>query len=229
MNNLAAPPCGRREASRRTRREAILDVAAQSFLEQGYAATTMSAIAAALGGSKGTLWSYFPQKEELFAAVLDRMIDAFQQELVPILNSTDPVETALAKFCRHFLYKVTQAESLALHRLVVGEANRFPEIGRIFYARGPGRTRDQLGGYLVDAMERGLLRRDDPQVAAMQLIGLCMSGCHMQLIMGVIDKVPDSMLEQDCHRALAMFLRAYTITPQVSENMAAEEGPEPPS
>ncbi len=214
MIELAAPICGRREASRRSRREAILDVAARSFLEQGYAATTMSAIAAALGGSKGTLWSYFPSKEELFAAVLDRMIDAFQQELVPILNSTNPVATTLAKFCRHFLQKVTQAESLALHRLVVGEASRFPEIGRIFYARGPGRTRDQLGSYLVDAMERGLLRRDDAQVAAMQLIGLCLSGCHMQLIMGVIDKVPDAMLEQDCRRALAMFLRAYTQPPE---------------
>ena len=68
-----SPLCpSRREARRQSRREAILDVAAQSFLEHGYAGTTMSAIAATLGGSKGTLWSYFASKEVLFAAVIDR-------------------------------------------------------------------------------------------------------------------------------------------------------------
>jgi TetR/AcrR family transcriptional regulator, mexJK operon transcriptional repressor len=209
MNDpAAASACGRREASRRSRREAILDVAARSFLEQGYAATTMSAIAA-LGGSKGTLWSYFPSKEELFAAVLDRMIDAFQLELVPILNPTDPVGTALDKFCRRFLRKITQADALALYRLVVGEANRFPEPGRIFYARGPGRTHERLSAYLAGAMERGLLRHSDPDAAALQLTGLCLAGCHMQLVMGVIDEVTDTMIEHDCDRTLAMFLRAY--------------------
>ena len=49
-----ASPCSRREARRLTRREAILDVAQASFMEYGYAGTTMSAIAAMLGGSKGT-------------------------------------------------------------------------------------------------------------------------------------------------------------------------------
>ncbi len=65
MNAVSAPcpaakPASRREARRHSRRETILDVAAQWFLEHGYDGTTMSAIATALGGSKGTLWNYFP-------------------------------------------------------------------------------------------------------------------------------------------------------------------------
>jgi TetR/AcrR family transcriptional repressor of mexJK operon len=50
------------------RREAILDVARSVFSEEGYAATSMSSIAARLGGSKGTLYNYFKSKEELFGA-----------------------------------------------------------------------------------------------------------------------------------------------------------------
>src|SRR4026208_346391 len=71
MTESTEAPClSRREARRRDRRGAIIGVARRSFLNNGYAATTMSSIAAELGGSKGTLWSYFPGKEELFAAVL---------------------------------------------------------------------------------------------------------------------------------------------------------------
>jgi TetR/AcrR family transcriptional regulator, mexJK operon transcriptional repressor len=59
------PSLSRREARPEVRREIILNVAMQSFLKHGYAGTTMSVIAETLGGSKGTLWSYYSSKEVL--------------------------------------------------------------------------------------------------------------------------------------------------------------------
>ena len=76
----------RREARRNDRREAILAVAYASFLEHGYAATTMSGIAAKIGGSKATLWSYFPSKEALFEAVLDQATAAYRLQLSSLLD-----------------------------------------------------------------------------------------------------------------------------------------------
>jgi AcrR family transcriptional regulator len=201
----------RREARRQSRREAILDVAAQSFLEHGYAGTTMSAIAATLGGSKGTLWSYFASKEVLFAAVIDRVTQAFRAQLSLILNPRDGVEAALRRFCTEFLRKVTSPEAIALHRLVVGETNRFPEIGRIFYERAPRLTQELLAGFLADAMKHGTLCLTDPLISARQLIALCMAGGHQQMLMGIIDAIPPAAIEIEVDRAMKTFMRAHAV------------------
>jgi AcrR family transcriptional regulator len=202
----------RREARREARRETILDVAAQYFLEHGYAGTTMSGIAATLGGSKGTLWSYFPSKELLFAAVIDRVTEAFRAQLSLILNPHDEIGTALRRFCREFIRKVTSPEAIALHRLVVGEANRFPEMGRIFYERAPRQTQQLLATFLADAMERGQIRRLDPLVAARQLTAMCMLGSHQQRLMGVVEEVPAEAIDAEVDGAMQTFMRAYAAS-----------------
>jgi AcrR family transcriptional regulator len=201
----------RREARRQTRREAILDVAERSFMEHGYAATTMSGIAAALGGSKGTLWSYFPAKDVLFAAVLDRATEAFQQQLTLLLNPQDDLETTLRRFARGFLQRLISPDALALYRLVMAEANRFPETGRIFHERATARTQSALAAYMNQQMARGLLRGDDPELPAQHLVALCMSGCHRLLLIRVIDSAKPEQIEADAVGAVATFLRAYAI------------------
>ncbi|MDP9057100.1 MAG: TetR/AcrR family transcriptional regulator [Pseudomonadota bacterium] len=206
-------PCetrDRRAARRQTRREAILNVAQRSFLEHGYAATKMSAIAAELGGSKGTLWSYFPAKDLLFAAVVDRATEAFQQQLTLLLNPQDELEATLRRFARGFLQRVTSPEALALYRLVVAEAGRFPETGRIFQERAMGRTRAQVATYLAGMMTRGLLRNDDPEMAAQQLVGLCLSGSHQMMVMRSIESVDAALLDAEATNCIATFLRAFS-------------------
>lgn len=204
-----AKPASRREARRHSRRETILEVAAQSFLEHGYHGTTMSAIAGTLGGSKGTLWSYFPSKDVLFAAVIDQATAAFREQLSLILNPHDEVGTALHRFCGEFVRKISSPEAIALHRLVMGEANRFPEVGRIFHERAPRQTRLLLSAYLSDAMERGQLRRDDPLRAARVLVGLCMCGSHSDRLMGLPEAESEDAMAIDAEQAAKIFLRAY--------------------
>lgn len=201
----------RREARRLDRRDAILAVAAHSFLQHGYAGTTMSAIAATLGGSKGTLWSYFPSKEALFAAVLDQVTAAFRAGLSQILDPCGDLDTTLMRFCTSLMQKITSPDAVALHRLVIAEAGRFPEMGRIFHDRAPRLTHALLADYLAGAMDRGLMRREDPLRAARALIGLCLSGCHQLLLVGLLDKVTPELIEQDLALAVPLFLRAYTL------------------
>ncbi len=205
--DCAAP--SRREVRRESRRDAILEVASASFLENGYAGTTMSGIAAELGGSKGTLWSYFPSKDLLFGAVLDRVTDAFRQQLTLTLNAADPIETALTKFCTKYLTKLTVPQSIALHRLVIGEAARFPEMGRIFYERAPWKTQELLAGYLEAAMDCGKLRRHDSFAAAQYLTSLCIARSHQQLVSGVIDELPADRIREEVDHAVTVFLRAF--------------------
>lgn len=209
MNSSEPLSASRREARRQLRRETILDVAERSFLEHGYAGTTMSAIAAALGGSKGTLWGHFASKEVLFAAVVDRATQAFRSQLSLILNPHDDLEVALRRFCAEFMRKITSPRSIALHRLVMSEANRFPEMGRIFYESAPRQVQQQVADFLAIAIELGKLRREDPWTAARQLNALCMAAGHQQMLLGAADAPSTAQIEAEVEHAMRTFMRAY--------------------
>ena len=211
--NAAGAACcdrpSRREARREERRDLILEVATRYFLEHGYAGTTMSGIAASLGGSKGTLWSYYASKELLFGDVLDRATREFREQLGLVLNRDEPLQAALLQVCFRFLQRITNSDSVALHRLVVGEAGRFPEMGRIFYERVLQRVHQPLSRFIAAAMERGDLRADDPEEAANVLTALCMANCHQKLVTGVIDRVGEDEARKVAYGAVEKFLRLF--------------------
>ncbi|BAV64855.1 hypothetical protein SCLO_1018150 [Sphingobium cloacae] len=184
-------------------------MAAQSFLENGYAGTTMSGIAATLGGSKGTLWNHFPSKEELFESVLEEKTAAYRAHLSQILDPDGDLVTTLHHVCVSLLEKITSAEAVALNRLVVSEAGRFTEMGKIFYLRGPRRTLRMLADFLSGAMGRGQLRKGDPEAAARVLTALVTSGCHQQLLVGQIGSATPEMIRNDADFAVSIFMRAY--------------------
>lgn len=214
MSSNVAAPVSRREAQRESRRDKILDVAEALFLEFGYAGTAMSNVVTELGGSKATLWSYFPSKSALFSAVVDRACLAFQLKLAIILNTDEDLEFTLQDFCNEYLRKITLPESLALYRLVTGEATRFPEIGTIFHDHAVRPTRQLLSDFISIRMEKGCLRKGDPPVAAQQLLSLCMSGCHQLLLLSVIDRADSTLIECDAQRGVLGFLRAYSPSSQ---------------
>src|SRR3546814_2618791 len=99
----------RREERKTQRRASLLEVARRSFFEKGYAPTTMSGIAATLGGSKSTLWRYFSSKAELFAAVLDDATAEFKRELGELLLSHQGVRNTLMRLCLHFIEKMVRS------------------------------------------------------------------------------------------------------------------------
>ena len=207
------PPTSRREARRLDRRDTILTVAKAYFLEHGYAGTTMSGIAAALGGSKGTLWNHFPSKEDLFSAVLDRVATAYRAQLSQILDPCGLLEPTLLRACRSLLDKVCSTEAIALHRLIYAESGRFPELSRIFFELAPRHTRALLADYISGAMDRGQLRRDDPADAARVLMALTMAGSHQQLMIGQITEPSSAQMQADVDLAVDLFLRGYAPEP----------------
>lgn len=205
-------PASRREARKADRRRAILEVAERSFLDRGYADTSMSTIAAELGGSKTTLWSYFPSKDDLFAAVLDSKIAAFQDALDGALIPAGGTAAALTRFGRLFLAKILAPGSIALHRLIVAEAERFPQLGETFSGRGPDRVRDRLCRYMREEMADGRLRDGDPLRAARQFIGLLQAGCYLERLWRPIDRIASDP-EADVAAAVDTFLRAWAVEP----------------
>ena len=207
MNACIEPSATRRALRKQDRRRAILDAARASFLEHGYAGTSMSALLKALGGSKATLWSYFRSKEELFAAVIEDVTATFRTELGGVLTATDGLEHGLFEFCRAFLRKIASSEGLPTWRLVVAESGRFPEVGRIFYERAARHTQTMLAAFLAPRVAAGELRAEDPAHMASVLISLC-AGHQNRLLWGVASCDPASV-DADAAIFARLFLRAF--------------------
>jgi AcrR family transcriptional regulator len=132
---------GKRELNKARKRDEIVKVATRLFFKQGYAATTMSAIADALGGSKATLWAHFAAKEDLFAAVIDKHVETFSRDIDEVLTGQTFSPASLRRACLRFIDCLQNENSMLLYRLVVAEGERFPEINEMFYARGPSKMR----------------------------------------------------------------------------------------
>ncbi len=191
------------------RRETILRVAAEIFLEEGYAAASMSAIAARLGGSKGTLYNYFPSKTDLFAAVMAAACFAHSEALFAAADDAETVEQGLRGLGRGFLEFVLEDTTLAIHRVVVAEAHRFPELGQAFYESGPALSFNRLAAWLKVRMAAGELKPADPHVAATQFYALCKARLHAMRLWGLIDTPPREEIEAEVELALKTFLAAY--------------------
>ncbi|QNQ08218.1 TetR/AcrR family transcriptional regulator [Sphingomonas alpina] len=194
---------------RALRRQAFVDAARDAFFADGYGQTAMSAIASAVGGSKTTLWSYFPSKQDLFAAVVDDIVDQYSSVWMIELDPAGPIEPTLRRFATAMMATILSESIVALHRVVMGEAQRFPELGAMFYERGPQRGRARLATYIGAAMDDGRLRPGDPMVAARQFASMCKSGCFQEMLLGIEGFRNPGSVAQDIDDAIDSFMRAW--------------------
>jgi AcrR family transcriptional regulator len=198
----------RRVVRQEARREAILDVARPFFLTRGFAATSMSMIASRLGGSKGTLYNYFPRKEDLFAAVMRR--ECVNQGL-PLFDGPEEggVETTLCALGRGLLDFILSDSAVAIQRVVIAEGERFPELGRIFYDNGPRLVDERLETLLAGMVNSGVLSAADTAVAAEHFKDLVLSGVYrLRLWGGECDLTPGA-LDRQARVAVEVFLKIY--------------------
>jgi TetR/AcrR family transcriptional regulator, mexJK operon transcriptional repressor len=200
-----------RETRRAEIRARFVDAARELFFAHGYGATAMSAVATKVGGSKTTLWTYFPSKEALFAAVIDDLIETYGAALAEPLDPTMPVAEALAHFGRSMLHIVLAPPMLELQRLVIGEAGRFPELGTMMFERGPKRGKGKLAAYLTAAMSDGRIRQSDPDILARQFAFMCQSRTHQGRMFGQLDCVDNAMIDDDVDAAVTTAIAAWAV------------------
>lgn len=197
-----------RDLRREDRRDAILDVAHECFVAEGYGSTSMSTIAARVGGSKGTLYNYFKSKEELFDAFLRRSCSRLQGHLEAAPQGGDPRER-LVWIAREFLDHLLSPDAIAIYRVVVGEGERFPELARLFYEAGPRTGIAKTAALLKGLMDEGALRDGDPVLAAHQFKDLALSGVFNLRLWGVIEDPTPTERAKRAETAVDTFLRAY--------------------
>ena len=195
------------------KRRAILDAASEVFLRNGYLGTSMDEIAALARVSKQTVYKHFADKESLFTAIVGAAVDAAGDPVTAeatALADSDDLAADLTALARDQLGKVMQPRLMQLRRLVIGEAGRFPELGRAFYDRGAGRTTAALAVAFERLTERGLLRADDPQLAAAHFNWLVMAAPVNRAMLLGDDAIPGAAeLDRYAEGGVRAFLAAY--------------------
>jgi TetR/AcrR family transcriptional regulator, mexJK operon transcriptional repressor len=187
----------------------IIGGARLAFLELGFEGASVGEIARRAGVSKGTLYNYFPDKAQLFDAIVRRETTHFAQEILdpwePALDVATSVREAAVGLPRFFCSESAQA----LYRLCIAEAQRFPHVGRALYEHGPDVCSRRLAEYLAVARSRGELDVDDTELAAHQLASLCRARLFERVLLGMQTDASEEEIARVADSAASVFLRAY--------------------
>jgi len=191
------------------KRQAILKAAAEVFREVGFERASMSEIRSRIGGSKATLYNYFPSKEKLFFEV---MYQAKELELGAITAAVDPdaadVRQELLQFGQRLLPALYSPEAIALRRLAIAESGH-SNIGKIVFQGSTVPIEKHVAEFLRTQMKRGVLRTADPKTGAMHLLSLLESELLQRMLLGVMDTVKPEALRGAVRRAVEVFLSGY--------------------
>ena len=186
--------------------ELILDAATQMFLAHGFGATSIDAVAQHLRMSKRTFYHRFPDKEALFAAVVHRIIQRLRPAAdIPLIEGAD-VEAILERLAALILHAALSPQAIALHRLIVAESARFPELARVLAQEGASEEVTTLiAGILDRAATGGQIRIDDTRFAAQQFLQMVVA-LPQRRAMGL--DAPMSVQEQKewPHKVVDLFL-----------------------
>lgn len=187
----------------------LLDVAAEVFIADGFAAASTNEMARRANASKTTFYSRFPTKEDLFLAVIERrMTKIFEQ--VAKFPERSTVKSTLRQFAVNLLHIALSPEQISLIRMISMESGRYPELATRFYENGPRRGEKALATYLAGQIEIGCLREEDPLMMARHLMSLITGSPVRWFVLGFdSEPIAERSLSKHIDGVVGLFLRAY--------------------
>jgi TetR/AcrR family transcriptional regulator, mexJK operon transcriptional repressor len=211
----SAVATGPEEGRTPRKRRAILSAASEVFLQHGYLGASMDEVAARAGVSKQTVYKQFADKQHLFSEIVlgttVQVVDGFARAFANTLEEATDVQQAFRDLARLFLDSLLQPDVLRLRRLVLAEADRFPDISGAWFDGAFHRSMVLLGESMTRLAERGMLRElPDPPLAAYQFAGLVMyKPMNQAMFAGTGTQPAGDELDHIADRAAAVFLAAY--------------------
>ncbi len=205
LNARGKVPTSPRGKSRETK---IVKVATMQFLKHGYGATSLDAISKIAGGSKSTLYSFFPSKADLFQSVVSSIVADMQDgHLDPKAN----IEATLVAFGCGRLAIVFAKQHWSLLKLIQAERDRFPRIAEAYYQLGPLRSREILKEYFASLLKQNRLNITDENQAAKDYIGTLMHDWYVRYLY-TSERFPSKdEMRQHSRRVAKTFLDAHMV------------------
>jgi AcrR family transcriptional regulator len=209
------------------RRQAILDGAGRVFARDGYEGASMAQIAREIGVSKGTLYNYFPSKAALFSGFISIGCDRSLKHILDIAPPENHPEETLHRAGLVVMEMLLSPFRQAIHRMVMSEAQQFPELARAFFEAGPQRALNYLADWLRQETLAGRLAVTDPDFAAEQFFALCQTKLVMRSRLRLIEQADPAEVERVVQGAISLFLKAYAAEAHAPMPPTAAKGPVP--
>ena len=187
------------------KRLAIVAAAAETFLDHGYGAASMDEIARRAGVSKATVYAHFKGKDALFGAIVAERCHKMMTPQESLVEPSSP-EAMLYRVGRGLIEVVCVPSSIALYRVVLAEAVRFPELGRVFFELGLRPAQERLAAYLAGLAREGAIAVDDPVMAAKQFLGMALNDLDIRLLLGITTVPDESARDAMARSAVSIFL-----------------------
>ncbi|WP_175506856.1 TetR/AcrR family transcriptional regulator [Bosea sp. CRIB-10] len=200
------------EKSRPDKHDAITRAASEMFLAEGFDRASLDQIAQRAGVSKQTIYSHFADKQALFLAICSELTEKLTIPLRRPRSETGDLRAILLRLGEDALAMMLHPASLDLHRLIVGAASRFPELGQAAYEAGAGRMISELS-VLLEQRSRsgdGLLRtleREEADRLAEQFIGMLRGFHQVRGLLGIAP-VPEAERKAYVAACVDLLLRA---------------------
>jgi AcrR family transcriptional regulator len=194
------------------KRRQILDGASKVFMDLGFDGASMGEIARAAGVSKGTLYVYFADKNDLFEAIVEREMLA-QQKVAFNFDPERDVATTLSEFGRAYIELLCRPGGGSAIRTVMAIAERMPQVGRRYYEHVLEKTINRLAAYLEAHVAARELAIPDCQLAASQFMMMCQASLFLPFIFQAAPPPSAERIAEVVASARRMFLTAYQGKP----------------
>jgi AcrR family transcriptional regulator len=191
------------------KRRQIIDGARSVFMTRGFDAASMGDIAKAAGVSKGTLYVYFKDKDELFAAIVRSECVMQADGIFDFDHADHDVGAVLLQHGTAFVKKIGDPVRMTTWRTVIAIAERMPELGRKVYETGPAVGVARLAAYLQAQVDAGVLAVDDCEVAAAQFIETCHATMFKPMLFNFAPPPTSERIDHVVGIAVRTFLAAY--------------------
>jgi AcrR family transcriptional regulator len=192
------------------KRRQIVEGARHVFLNQGFDAASMNDIARKAGVSKGTLYVYFKNKEELFEAITEEECGMTAERVFQFDHADHDVAAVLTQLGVSFATYMCNRSTSQI-RTVIAIADRMPEIGRQFYEAGPAVGIGRLSRYLHAQVDAGVLDivPDDCDIVASQFIETCLSTTFKPVLFNFAPPPPQDRIAHVVAISVRAFMKAY--------------------
>ena len=210
-----------RQRRKEARPQELLDAALSLFVERGFAATRMEEIAALAGVSKGTLYLYYPSKEELLKAVIrERLSNAIKAVAAEAAQHDGSYADLLRSLFAQWWLRAYDSPASGVFKLIVTEVRGFPEIAELYYREVVEPGSRLIGGLLAKGIEAGEFRAVDVEAAVQSLVLPMVMLCVHKHSLGACAPV-QALLEP------ALFVRQHIDL--IVRGLAADAPPKAPA
>lgn len=193
----------------------LISIASQLFLEKGFESVSIDEVITIAGGSRRNIYHHLGGKEGLFILSITQLCEKLAEPIKNLKNIYTTPQEALTAFGRELIQAALQPQTLELHRLMIAEGKRFPQLSQVLLQSGHINAASILASWLNDFFQKGILRLNDQistQTCSQQFVDLLLTETQLKALVGIYTPpLAQDMMNDIVSNAVNTFLNGILV------------------